>query len=272
MANTISASVVLYKTSEHQISCVLDSLEQSSERPHVYLVDNSPESMRMPAFAAHWITYVKTEQNKGFGAGHNLAIESIKGKSQYHLILNPDVRFGPEVLSVLKNFMDTHPGVGVVMPRILYPDGSEQRLCKLLPSPVDLIVRRFGREWLQRVFRKGLMRYELRDVDMSCAREVPSLSGCFLLVRTEVLKEVGGFDERYFMYMEDVDLCRRIGEVSDVVFYPGVSIYHEYEKGSYHNPLLRNYHLKSAFKYFNKWGWFLDRRRTRMNREKSRPV
>jgi hypothetical protein len=74
------------------------------------------------------------------------------------------------------------------------------------------------------------------------------------------------------MYMEDVDLCRRIGAVADTVFYPGVAIHHEYDKGSYRNPLLRKYHLQSAWRYFNKWGWLIDSGRSRLNRRVAEPV
>ena len=96
--------------------------------------------------------------------------------------------------------------------------------------------------------------------------EVPSLSGCFMFMRVDVLKEVGGFDERFFMYAEDLDLCRRIGEASKTMYYPGVSIYHAYGKGSYKNRKLLKYHICSVVKYFNKWGWILDRKRTQINK------
>ena len=96
--------------------------------------------------------------------------------------------------------------------------------------------------------------------------EVPSLSGWFMFMRVSVLKEVGGFDERYFMYAEDLDLCRRIGEVSKTIFYPGVSVVHEYEKGSYKSKKLLKYHTVSIIKYFNKWGWIFDSKRKKKNK------
>ena len=74
-----------------------------------------------------------------------------------------------------------------------------------------------------------------------------------MLVRTSVLQQTGLFDERYFLYMEDVDLCRRIGEVSKTVYFPEVTVFHEYQKGSYRNWLLMKYHVESAWKYFSKW-------------------
>ena len=97
--------------------------------------------------------------------------------------------------------------------------------------------------------------------------EVPILSGCFMMLRCEVIKHIGGFDERFFMYAEDVDLCRRIGEVSKTIFYPYISIYHEYAKGSYSNKKMLMMHIRSMTKYFNKWGWIFDKKRHIRNKK-----
>ena len=86
-----------------------------------------------------------------------------------------------------------------------------------------------------------------------------------MMVRTSIFPKIGLFDERYFMYMEDVDLCRRIGEVSKTMYFPDVHVFHEYQKGSYHNWLLTKYHISSAWKYFGKWGWFFDKTRDKLN-------
>ncbi len=152
------------------------------------------------------------------------------------------------------------------MPRVLYPDGREQRLCKRLPAPGDLFLRRFLGRLGRRIFRRSVEAYELDGVDLSAAREIPSLSGCFMFLRSSVLRRTGLFDPRYFMYMEDVDLCRRVGAVAHTVFYPDVSITHGYTKGSYKSVRLLRYHLASAVRYFTKWGWFHDPERRSLNR------
>ena len=95
--------------------------------------------------------------------------------------------------------------------------------------------------------------------------EVPCLSGCFMFIRTKVLREVGLFDERFFMYMEDVDLSRRIHRRFRTVYYPAAAVYHEYEKGSYKSATLLAHHLLSAIKYFNKWGYVFDKERRDIN-------
>jgi GT2 family glycosyltransferase len=94
---------------------------------------------------------------------------------------------------------------------------------------------------------------------------VPCLVGCFLVCRSEILIKIGGFDPQFFLYLEDYDLCRRIGVNHRVVFYPHATIYHEYARGSYKNTRLLRYHMVSAIQYFFKHGWIFDRRRRSEN-------
>ena len=136
-----------------------------------------------------------------------------------------------------------------------------------MPTPFDLIGRRFfGWGPFRKYVDRRNERFELHHSGYNREMDVPILSGSFMMLRTSVLEEVGLFDERFFMYLEDFDLCRRIGEVSRTVYYPEVSVTHEYEKGSYFNRRLFGYHVVSAVKYFNKWGWFFDAKRSRANK------
>ena len=107
----------------------------------------------------------------------------------------------------------------------------------------------------KKVIEKQDYLYEMRDLGYEKIREVPLLSGCFMFLRTEIFVKVNGFDERFFMYMEDFDLCRRIGEISKIIFYPEVEIFHNHAKESFKNKKMMWEHIKSAIKYFNKWGW-----------------
>jgi GT2 family glycosyltransferase len=128
---------------------------------------------------------------------------------------------------------------------------------------VDLILRRF----LPLKALKNLInrRYELHDLPQTSLVDVPSISGCFLMVRTKLFERIGVFDSRYFMYLEDVDLVRRIGSVARVSYDPRISITHTYAKGSYYNKKLLRYHITSAINYFNKWGWWVDVDRVKRN-------
>lgn len=261
----LSASIVLYKNDPSQVLAATESLLASRLNVSLSVVDNSPSDKLRARMSETKADYFFSGRNLGFGAAHNVAMRKYLPNSEYHLILNPDVHFDPDILVTLYNFMQDNPQVGAVMPRVLYPDGSEQILCKLLPTPLDLIARRFGGRIGRSIFQSRIDRYLLRGASMAAPSVVPSLSGCFLLVRTEILRSIGLFDERYFMYMEDVDLCRRIGGVSSTVFFPGVSIFHEYAKGSYTSWHLLRHHMQSAWRYFSKWGWFRDAPRDRLN-------
>ncbi len=202
----------------------------------------------------------------GYGAGHNISIkQSIRKKIKYHLVLNPDVYFKRGVLEGLYEFMQDNHDIGLVMPKIFYPDGSMQHLCKLLPTPWILILRRFlpSSKYLSKKNRL----YELRFADYDQIMNVPYLSGCFMFLRTQALEKAGLFDERFFMYFEDADLTRRIRQIYRTVYYPRVSVFHQYAKGSYENWVLLKYHLQSSLKYFNKWGSFFDKERREINKE-----
>jgi GT2 family glycosyltransferase len=261
----VTGSIVAYNNNPSQVVSAARSFISSPLRVRLTVVDNSPADDLRHEITATGAEYCFTGRNVGFGAGHNIAIRKHCMASEYHVILNPDVKFGPEVLETLYEFMQRNPDVGLVMPRVLYPDGREQHLCKLLPTPFDLVARRFGGALARTLFQAKMDRYLLRGVDLSKPRVIPCLSGCCMLVRTSLFQTVGPFDERYFLYMEDYDLCRRIGEVSKTMFFPDVAIYHEYQKGSYNSPLLMKHHLRSAWKYFCKWGWLVDRTRDRLN-------
>lgn len=260
----ISGSLVLFHNNPAQyevaISCFLNSCADC-----LYVVDNSSPPLENSLFKHPRIRYISTGANLGFGAAHNLAIAMVGTSSDAHLILNPDIAFGVDVIEKLGGVLDLTPETGALMPRINYPDGSIQYLCKLLPTPIDLIFRRFVP--LKSIRFRINRRYEMQKFRQDLPINAPSLSGCFLLVRTRLLHLLHGFDERYFMYMEDVDLVRRIGDICNTIYYPLVSVEHAYAKGSYRNLKLLGYHLRSAIKYFNKWGWVFDSTRRRRNNQ-----
>lgn len=260
----LSCSIVCYKTSRSTLQKALASILNANLPLKVYLVDNSPSDITGAWFKDERIEYIYNGANIGFGPAHNLAMRKSLNASKYHLILNPDIYFYPGTIENIYEFMEKNTDIGLLMPKVLYPDGSIQYLCKLLPTPADLLLRKLVP--FKALLRKRNYNFELRFSGYDKIMDVPFLSGCFMFLRADVLKMVGLFDERIFMYVEDVDLCRRIHRISRVVFYPGVSVFHEYASGSPKSHLLRFYGIASSIKYFNKWGWFLDRERTSINR------
>lgn len=261
----ITASIVAFHTKRDELRRLIECVMESPV-DRLYIIDNSSnDELRDFVQGNPRIRYIHS-LNLGYGSGHNVAIrKAIEDGAKYHVVLNPDIYWTGDVIGELVRYMDSNPDVGQVMPKVVYPSGEIQYLCKLLPTPVDLIVRRFIP--VKSYNDKHDYNYELHWTGYDREMEVPSLSGCFMFLRCSVLKEVGGFDERYFMYAEDLDLCRRIGTVAQTVFFPGVSVVHEYEKGSYKNKKLLKYHITSIIKYFNKWGWIFDSYRSRKNRE-----
>ena len=270
---SLTASLVVYRTPPAELTELFASLQTSSLVSMWIVVDNAaaeaPEgsSALRNAVEATGGRYLAAPANIGFGAGHNLALRALADQpADYHLMVNPDVTFGPEVLPALAAVLDERPRVAWVMPRILYPDGRLQGLCKLLPTPADFALRRFMPSVVQLLFQAQMDRYELRGIEDLEMPGVPFLSGCFVLLRRAVLQEVAGFDERYFLYLEDVDLCRRVARHGELLYYPRVSITHGYHRGSHKNLKLMGIFMKSSVAYFNRWGWFLDGERRRMNR------
>jgi GT2 family glycosyltransferase len=259
----ISASLVLFNNDPTQygqaMRCFLDGSEGN-----LYVVDNSYTPLQHELFAHPRVIYHYAGENLGFGKAHNRAFALIAGTSDVHLLLNPDIFFHHEVLSILGQYLKENPGVGAVMPRINYPNGSLQHLCKLLPTPIDLILRRFIPS--ESIKSRINTRYEMHGLIQDAPSCVPALSGCFLMVRSDLFGRICGFDERFFMYMEDVDLVRRIGDAFDTVYLPSVQVVHAYAKGSYRSWKLLSYHMYSAVQYFNKWGWFYDPIRKMRNR------
>lgn len=259
----INVSIVLYKHSLAEVTLLVGTLRESSMVSSIFLIDNSPVSNSEFSFLP--ATYIFNAKNIGYGAAHNIAIrQSIQQNIPYHLVLNPDITFDSSILSKIDDFMNNNSKIGLLMPKVYYPNGEIQYLCKLLPTPFDLIFRRFlPKSWT----RKQTEKFEMRDSGYDFIMNVPYLSGCFMFIRTEAIRQVGMFDERFFMYPEDIDLTRRIHKMYRTVFYPEVSIVHRHAQGSYINGKLLTIHIKNMIKYFNKWGWIFDKERSKINKE-----
>lgn len=262
----ITATIVTYNNEVEELQRAINSFLNTKLVIHLYIVDNSPTE-RLKKFVTYdnRIEYIFMNANEGFGAGHNVVM-SLPGKlGNYHLILNPDIQFEAGVLEILYDYMEKNQDVGNVMPKVIYPTGEIQNLCKLLPTPMTWIGRMIIP--FKSLKKKLSYNFEMQFADMNKEMNVPYLSGCFMFIRTSVIKEVGLFDTGIFMYGEDTDLNRRIYTRHRTMYYPKVTIIHRHEQGSHKNFKLLWIHIKAAIYYLNKWGWFFDKERTKINKE-----
>lgn len=258
----VTASIVIfhqpYKEVVKVLECVLDSSVSI-----VYIIDNSSnDSLRIVEKISDRIRYIHNA-NIGYGGAHNIAIrEAIEKDSTYHVVVNPDIYFEKNTIEKLVSYLDEHPDVGQLMPKVLYPNGELQCLCKLMPTPFDLIFKRF----LPGSFTgKRLNKFQLRFTGYDKEMNVPYLSGCFMFFRVTALKEIGLFDERFFMYPEDIDITRRMHRKYKTMFFPSVSIIHAHAAASRTNFKMLKVHVFNMIKYFNKWGWVWDKERKQVN-------
>ena len=266
-----TACIVTYNTEQEELNRILNCFKKIKLKFKLWISDNSEKDILrnfIENFSDDRIKYIFNNSNKGFGAGHNIVLQKLieeNEKSEFHLMINADVFFEENTIEKIIAYMRKNSDIGQIGPKIYKSNGEINRSCRLLPTPLNLIFRRFFP--VKSIVEKMDYSYEMKWYDYKSTIEVPILSGCFIFVRTDILKDIGVFDERYFMYMEDYDLCRRIGKKYKVVFYPKVNIVHEHGKASYKSRKMMIIHIKSAIKYFNKWGWIFDKERKIKNRK-----
>ncbi|WP_316632845.1 glycosyltransferase family 2 protein [uncultured Flavobacterium sp.] len=264
----VSASIVLYNTDLDELSKAIGSIFQTSCDLQLFLIDNSPiQNLNISRLAEDSrIKYIHNPSNPGFGAAHNIAIEqAVNAGHIYHFIVNPDIYFSGDIISPMIEYMKNYSDVGMMMPQILNLDGSVQNLPKLLPSPYSVLMRKFKRP--KSFYIDFINRYELRFVCRDLIYNAPVLSGCFTLLNLIAIKDVGMYDDKFFMYFEDWDLSRRMHEKYKTIYFPKVSVFHGYDSGANSNRRLFKIFINSAIVYFNKWGWIWDPNRNTINKK-----
>ena len=267
----LTISIVLYHPKwTQEVLPLVEELLRVRNLKKIYLLDNSEQewlreqvAMQQALPSSEKLRYMHTGANLGYGKAHNIALrESAYHKTDFHLVMNSDIRVKAEDIDAMHDWMIAHPEVGQLMPKVVNPDGTQQYLAKRLPTPLDVFGRRFLPRWMH---AKRNRRYELRDLDLTRPVNAPYLSGCFMLLRTKAVVEAGLFDERYFMYPEDIDLTRTIHRHYLTLYYPQWTIVHAHARDSYKNRHMLRIHIRNMCRYFNKWGWFFDRERRAFN-------
>ena len=251
----ISVALVAHnsrKDLERLLPSLIVALEGISSE--ILLVDNCSKDESVVFVNEHYpnIQVIYNQKRQGYGANQNQNIFRASGK--YIALMNSDMIVPPEAFHQLLHFMRTHEQTGMATCRICNPDGSCQYLNKREPAVFDLFARRFLPPLLQNLFRQRMDYYEMRDIGYDHVAEIPFVSGSFMFARTNVIKALQGFDERFFMYFEDVDLCRRLRKKRSILYCPDVDITHRWDRAAHKSFRWTLVFLSSALKYYHKWG------------------
>lgn len=265
----LTISVVVYKPDlallASSLASVQAALTYAAERralhSHITVVDNSCDTTWPPRISSMLdetlpngqATLVVSDRNGGYGYANNLAIR--EARSDFHLVANPDIFPEIDAIDHALDYMSAHPEVALLSPDVRGQDGERHYLCKRDPTLLIMFLRGFAPARVKRLFRGTLERFEMRDHDYD--REIDGIgypTGCFMFFRTSPLKAIDGFDDSFFMYLEDADIGRRVSKLGAVRFVPSVRIVHRWARGTHNNWRLRWVTIQSAFIYWRKWG------------------
>lgn len=261
----ITASIVTYTTEREELQKCIDSM-LADGIDHVYISDNSPsDDLRPFCEKLSNVEYFFNGKNLGYGGGHNVAIKkAIAEGADYHLVINADVFFNTGVIPAITKYMSENEDVAMVQPNVLYPNGEQQYTVRMLPTPINLIFRRFLPDsWGEKMNYKYLLKFNDHKSEMN----IPYHHGCFMFFRVKCFDTVGLFDERFFLYPEDIDITRRMHKQFRTMFWPGAVVTHKHGAASYKSNKMLLIHMKNMIKYFNKWGWIFDDERKKWNAE-----
>jgi GT2 family glycosyltransferase len=239
----LSVCIVTYNSAEVIGSAVSSIKEHTKGIDYrIYISDNASGDNTIEKVAE--IDDAKIIQNGGnigFGKAHNAVIPLLDSK--YHAVVNPDIRLDCDVLTELCEYLDSHEDAVMVTPKVLFPNGEEQVLPKRKPTFKYLLGRRLP------FFKDAVAEYTRANETFSEPTEIDFCTGCFFVMRTEVFKKLGGFDDRFFMYFEDADITLRAKEHGKVLFIPSSHVIHCWERSSSKSLKYLMIHISSMFKF-----------------------
>jgi GT2 family glycosyltransferase len=255
----LSIIIVNYKSQEKVLKCLeaLEKAELGDLRYEIIVVDNnSGDDLAEVAAKFPEVKIIKSDKNLGMGGGNNLGAKNSQGKSIF--ILNPDTAVLGDAIIKLHRHLQDNPAIGIVGPKLLNTDGTLQYSAMRFPKLYTPLLRR---TFLGKFFPKHLDNFLMKDFDHAGIREVDWLMGSSLLLRRDIMEKDGYiFDEKFFMYFEDIELCRRVLKKHGfkVVYFPEAVVVHDHGRASAEKPwfiapftdMLAREHLKSWFRYF----------------------
>jgi GT2 family glycosyltransferase len=262
-AESLSVGIVAYnhaRVLERTLRSILQALPAGLPAS-VWVVDNrsSDESLAIAkrvAASDDRLSIIENHRNEGFSRANNRILQSVD--STFHIFCNPDITVTNGAVATLIDVLRAQPDVAIVCPRVHFEDGRLQPLNKRPPTVWDLFLRRFMPARLQRPFEERMRRYDMHDMGYDRSYDVPFVSGAFMVCRTAALKAADGFDERFFAYMEDADLSRRIQAAGwRTIYCPDATIIHGWNREAHRTYRGTLLFCASVVRYFNKWGWRL---------------
>ena len=270
MANIISATTVAYFSELELLRILLVSLEAAAEHlfqqrgysVHYYLVDNSNDDhyfkrlevliSKLEATRSFKLSLIRAPKNQGYSGGNNLVLAQLD--SQYHLIINPDVAVESDALWQALEYMDKHKNVVMLSPKVVGHTIS-CHVIKVYPDCFTLALRYVDIPSLNRFFSKRLARYKCPYLKDAASTSIELAGGCFLFLPTDLLKQLEGFDESFFLYFEDYDFSIRARQLGELAYVPTVKITHSGGGVGRKNYRHHLYFIRSAIRFFNKHGW-----------------
>jgi N-acetylglucosaminyl-diphospho-decaprenol L-rhamnosyltransferase len=236
----------------HACLCSLEAHRKRLEL-QVIVVDSysADDSVDMVRRHFPWVELIACEENVGFPRGNNLGLAQANGR--YILLLNPDTEVVGDALATMVAYAETHPKVGAIGPQLLNPDGSVQSSRRRFPTLVTAI---FESTWLESFAPASILRhYYVQDLVDEEIAVVDWVTGACLLVRREVVDQIGGLDENYFMYSEELDWCHRIKLAGwQIVYLPTARVIHHVGKSSEQAVTARHINFQRAkLRYFYKY-------------------
>ena len=260
-----NVSIVLYRTEHEQLKRIVSQILDLRYLNQLILVDNADGfNKSIDDKVDDKLTYILSDKNGGYGYGHNKALRLtlLSPDVTHHFVINSDIDCSNMVFEEMYVKYKKAGDIGIISPKIVTNSDHEQPMAKLIPTPWDLIKKRFLLHAFQidkAIF--ALNRYCIRNQVITA----PYLSGCFMLINKKALEKVGLFDERFFMYPEDLDLTRRTYRHFDCIQDRNFSIIHNFEGSSRKNLRMFIVHANNMIRYFNKYGWILDRDAKKLN-------
>lgn len=257
----VSAVILNFRSHKATVACVQKLLMQSvRDQMEIIVIDNHSDNESIGFLRANLrhlpVRIVETRANMGFGAGYDAGIRQARG--EYILINNPVKILEDTGVEKMLKKMQADPTIGILAPKLVHPDGSVRESSRGFPRPLDVISKR---TFLKRWFPSRMRRYLDMDRDPDTERDTDWIAGGCLMIRKDLFEKIGGFDHRFFLFFEDIDLCRRVWQAgSRVVYAPSIAGSDRKSRLSEGGPwtLLSSpvgrTHIASAMKYFWKWG------------------